>query len=87
LSADPKTPLRQILARTESVQLGQSFMALAQAGEEKGNFEPRLAGALETIEKYRKQNKSFKTVEEQRQYLREFGGNTGRENPRSVGMV
>jgi len=87
LSADPKTPLRQILARTESVQLGNCFMALAQAGEEKGNFEHRLAGALETIERYRKQGKSFKTVEEQRQYLREFGGNAGRENPRSVGMV
>jgi DNA primase len=87
LSADPKTPLRQILARTESVRLGQCFMELAQAGEEKGNFEPRLAGALETIEQYRKQGNAFGTVEEQRQHLRRFGDNAGRENPRSVGMV
>jgi DNA primase len=87
LSADTKAPLRQVLARTESVKLGKCFMELAQAGEEKGNFESRLAGALETIERYRKRNKSFATVEEQRRYLRRFGGNTGRENPHSVGMT
>jgi DNA primase len=87
LNADTKAPLRQVLARTESVKLGKCCMELAQAGEEKGNFESRLAGALETIERYRKRNKSFGTVEEQRQYLRRFGGNTGRENPHSVGMV
>jgi DNA primase len=87
LNSDTKAPLRQILARTESVELGKCCMELAQAGEEKGNFESRLAGALETIERYRKRNKSFGTVEEQRQYLRRSGGNTGRENPHSVGMI
>ncbi len=87
LSADPKAPLRQVLARMESVQLSNCCMELAQAGEEKDNFEPRLAGALETIERYRKQDKMFGTVEEQRQYLRRFGGSAGRENPRSIGMV
>jgi len=87
LNVDTKAPLRQVLARTESVKLGKCCMELAQAGEEKGNFQSRLAGALETIERYRKRNKSFGTVEEQRQYLRRFGGNTGRENPHSVGMI
>ena len=87
LNADTKAPLRQVLARTESVKLGKCCMELAHAGEEKGNFESRLAGALETIERCRKRNKSFGTVEEQRQYLRRFGGDTGRENPHSVGMV
>ncbi len=89
LSTDINTPLRQILARTESLQLSKCFMELAQAGEEKGNFQARLAGALDTIERYKgqKQDKSFKTVEEQRQYLRRFSENNGRENPHSVGMV
>jgi hypothetical protein len=87
LNADTKATLRQVLARMESVKLGNCCMELAQTGEEKGNFESRLAGALETIERYRKRNKSFGTVEEQRQYLRRFGGDTGRENPHSVGMI
>ena len=87
LCTDTNASLRQVLARMESVRLSNCCMELAQAGEEKGNYESRLAGALETIERYRKQNKSFRTVEEQRQYLRRFGGSAGRENPRSVGMV
>jgi DNA primase len=89
LSADVNTPLREILARTESVQLSNCLMELVQAGEEKGNFQARLAGALDTIERYQRQqqNKSFKTVKQQRQYLRRFNENTGRENPHSVGMV
>jgi DNA primase len=89
LSADVKAPLREILARTESVQLGNCIMELVQAGEVKGNFHARLAGALDTIERYQKQqqNKSFKTVEQQKQYLRRFNDKNGRENPHSVGMV
>lgn len=89
LDKNTGTSLREILAGTESVQLGNCIMELAQAGEEKGNFQARLAGALDTIERYQKQkqNKSFKTVEQQRQYLRRFSDKTGRENPHSVGMV
>ncbi len=89
LSDDTDAPLREILARTESVQLSNCIMELVQAGEEKGNFQARLAGALDTIERQQRQrqNKSFKTVEQQRQYLRRFSENTGRENPHSLGMV
>jgi DNA primase len=85
LREDIHAPLRQILAGTESVQLGNCMMELAQAGEQKKNFEARLADALGIIE--RSQNNSFKTLEEQRQYLRRFGEDAGRENPHSVGMV
>ena len=89
LDKNTETSLREILAGTESVLLGNSIMELAQAGEEKGNYQARLAGALDTVERYRgqEQDESFETVEQQRQYLRRFSEKNGRENPHSIGMV
>jgi hypothetical protein len=89
LDKNNKTSLREILAEIESVQLGNSVMELAQTGEEKGNYQARLAGALDTVERYRGRNQDepFEEVEQQRQYLRRFGEKNGRENPHSIGMV
>jgi DNA primase len=89
LNSDVNTSLREILARAESVELGKCFMELAQVGEEKGNFESRLNGALDAIERYqaKKQNGRIEEVEDQSQYLRRIYDNTGKENPHSVGMV
>ena len=89
LDKNTETSLREILAGTESVLLGNSIMELAQAGEEKGNYQARLAGALDTVERNRgqEQDESFETVEQQRQYLRRFSEKNGRENPHSIGMV
>ena len=81
--------LKEILARTESVELGTCIMELAQAGEEKGNFEARLASALDMLEKYseHKQNLSNKTKAEHKEYLLNAYKTRGKENPHSVGMV
>jgi len=89
LNADINASLREILARTESVELGKCFMELTQAGQEKGNFQSRVSGALDTIERYGapKKNSRIKTAEEQRKYLRSLYENTGKENPHSVGMI
>lgn len=89
LDKNNKTSLREVLAEIESVQLGNSVMELAQTGEEKGNYQARLAGALDTVERYRGRNQDepFEEVEQQRQYLRRFGEKNGRENPHSIGMV
>ena len=64
-------------------------MELTQAGEEKGNFQARLTGALDVIERYQaqKQNSRIKTIEDPRQFLRKAYENTGKENPHNVGMV
>jgi len=85
LIADASASLREVLARTESVELGRCVMELAQAGQEKGNFESRLAGAMRTIERSRtpRQDSRVKTVED----LRRVYPGRGRENPHSVGMV
>jgi DNA primase len=89
LSTNVNASLREILARAESVELGSSLVELTQAGEEKGNFQARLTGALDTIERYQaqKQNIRIKTIEDQRQFLRKVYENTGKENPHNVGMV
>ncbi|UCC99282.1 MAG: DNA primase [Phycisphaerales bacterium] len=91
LDADANASLNQILARTESVELGNCMMELAQAGQAKGNFELRLAGAMETIARYaapgQEQADRAGTVEDQRQYLRRIHQDKGRENRHSVGMV
>ncbi len=89
LDNDMEASLSRILAQTESVELGKSLVELFQIGEEKGNFQSRLKGALDTIERYRarKQNGQIKTIKDQKQFLRKVYENTTKENPHNVGMV
>jgi len=81
--------LREILAKTGSTKLSNCLMELVQTGEDKGNYESRLIGALETIDRYkmRKQNNSIKTIKDQKEYLHKLQESKGKENPHSVGMV
>jgi hypothetical protein len=89
LNAEPKPSLADMLARVESVELGECLVQLAQAGEEKGNFHARLIGALNAIERYqaRRKKSRIKEVEDKRQFLRRVHENTGKENPHNMGMV
>jgi DNA primase len=89
LNAEPKPSLAEMLARVESIELGECLVQLAQAGEEKGNFHARLTGALDAIERYqaRRKKSRIKEVEDKRQFLRRVHENTGKENPHNVGMV
>ena len=88
LETDGDAALSAVLARTESVELGNCVMELAAAGEQKGNFEARLAGALGTMERCRRQrqNGRAESVEDPKEYLRKVREQAGR-NPHSVGMV
>ena len=81
--------LAEILAATESVEIGSSLVQLTQAGEEKGNFHSRLTAALDTIERHiaKKKNSRIETTEDKKQFLRRVYENTGKENPHNVGMV
>ena len=89
LSSDIDTSLAEILARAESVELGECITELSRAGEEKGNFQSRLAGALQAIERHlaERQKDDFKAVGDQKEFLRCIYNNTGKENPHNVGMV
>ncbi|MHC4645163.1 MAG: DNA primase [Planctomycetota bacterium] len=89
LAAEPQASLATILARSESVQLGSVIVRLAQTGEEKANFESRLAGALEAIERYQAQQARTKvgTTKDHELFLRQFSENTPKRNPHNVGMT
>ncbi|MHC4459133.1 MAG: hypothetical protein ACYS0I_18995, partial [Planctomycetota bacterium] len=67
LTKNPHANLAQILAKAESVELGQCIVQLAQTGEEKGNFQARLTGALNVIQRYKTKIKKpeIKTIEDQ----------------------
>jgi hypothetical protein len=64
-------------------------MELVQAGDEKGNFQARLSGALDTIQRYLAQERSnqVEAVDDRLKYLRSICENTSKENPHSVGMM
>ncbi len=89
LEAGGDAPLNQVLARVESVELGNCVTELAQAGQEKGNFESRLAAAMETIARYQapKQDRDGGAAQDDSEYLRRKHDDAGRQNRHSVGMV
>ena len=89
LDAGAEVSLNQILARVESVELGNCITELAQAGLEKGNFESRLADAMKTIARYQaqKQSSGLKAEENESEFLRSKHKNAGGQNRHIVGMV
>jgi DNA primase len=88
LSTCPETSLAEILARAESPEAGSLIVELAQSGEAKGNFESRLAGALDAICRHQTQTRKseIKTIDG-RQFLRCYLENTAKQNPHSTGMT
>jgi len=89
ISAKTDVSLTAVLAKAESVELGSAVVELAHAGEEKGNFQARLTGALDVIRRHRQQRKKveIKTIKDQTRFLRRVCENTGKQNPHNVGMV
>ena len=89
LSSEPEAPLATVLAKAESVELGECIVEMAQVGEEKGNFQRRLTGALEAIRRYRAQRKNgdISAIKDQTQFLRRVYENTEKENRHNVGMT
>ena len=89
LDSDINASLKEILARTDSVELGNCIMELAAAGQRKGNFESSLAGALAAFGRYqnRQQEGRIEAIEDRRQHLRRMHVNKERENPHNVGMI
>ncbi|UCC21426.1 MAG: DNA primase [Planctomycetota bacterium] len=89
LSEKPAATLAEVLARAESTEAGSVIVQLAQTGEEKGNFELRLSGALEAVKSAEEQKKKsrVKPTEDQINFLRSFSESATRRDPRNVGMV
>jgi DNA primase len=89
LSADIDAPLKAVLAKAESVELGKCIAELADAGQQKGNFEIRLAGALDVLQRYdaQKEKDRVKAAQDQIGFLRCVHKHTGKQNRHNVGMV
>ena len=89
LSSDPNASLTQILAKVEDVSLGNCIVELAQTGAQKGNFETRLAGALDVIQRLQQRKKIDKgtTAKAQDRFLRDVREAAAKQNPHSIGMV
>jgi len=89
LSETPDASLQQILAAVESPQLSSCLVQLQQQGQQKGNFQPRLAAALQLIERHRDLPPAAPGAEPemQRQFLRELTQKLSDENRHSIGMV
>ncbi len=86
---DADALLPAVLAKTESAEVSGLIVELAQAGEEKGNFQYRLTGALDAMQRYQQQRKKseLRPIEDQTQFLRRVCENIGKQNPHNVGMV
>jgi hypothetical protein len=89
LDADTDASLTAVLAKAESVETGGLIVKLAQDGEEKGNFESRLTGALDVIlrQQAQKRKNEIKAIEDQTRFLRCVFENTGKQNPHNLGMT
>ena len=49
IQSDEDFSLSRVLARAESVEIGERIVELQRVGEKKGNYHPRLMDALETL--------------------------------------
>ena len=89
LNEKPSVSLTEILARVESVEAGNLVVELAESGEKKGNFQTRLNGALEALQQYQqhKEKSDIKSIKDEKKFLERFIKNTGRRNPRNMGMT
>jgi len=89
LSTHADATLKTILAKAESIELSKCIAELADAGEQKGNFERRLAGALDVLQQYeaRKEKDRAKAAHDQTGFLRCVHKHTGKQNRHNVGMV
>jgi len=89
LSSDPDASLKQVLAKAEDVSLGSCIVELAQVGAGKGNFESRLTGALDVIQRLQQRKKIDKdaAVKAQTRFLRDVRKTAAKQNPHSIGMT
>jgi len=89
LKTESEASLARIMANAESVEAGRVIVELALRGEEKGNFNARLKGALEAVQRYLSEQKKteIKTMDDSTQFLRRFSEHTEKRNPHNIGMV
>ena len=89
LENDLQAPLASVLARAESIELGNLIVDLADTGQRKANFQDRLRGALEAVDRHSRQitKNRLRTADDPERTLQFYSQNASKQNPHSMGMV
>jgi DNA primase len=89
LSTGADNPVQDLINSADSVEMGTLISELMQTGQQKGNFENRLTGALESIKNFKAglTRRRITDITDDRRYLKEFAERTLKQNPRNLGMV
>jgi DNA primase len=89
IRSDEDFSLSGVLARVESVQVGERIVELQRIGEEKGNYASRLADALEVLRRRQERGGEVRTraAAAGPKVPPSVGESGGRQNPHSIGIV
>jgi DNA primase len=89
LRSEEDFALRAVLARTESVQLGDCMVELQEVGERKGNYRSRLTDALDALSRYKDRSGTIGTggTKNGSGFSGVGEGLRERRNPHSIGMT
>ncbi len=89
LSTDVDNPVQELINCADSVEMGTLVTELMETGQKKGNFEERLKGALESVERFKVGSRKSRITDitDHERYLKEFAESTLKQNPRNLGMV
>jgi len=89
IRSDEDYSIGGLLARTESVQLGNCLMELQAVGERKGNYESRLADSLKVLHRYFARGQTVRTDRTQTKgsIVEPRKKSVDRRNPYSIGLT
>lgn len=89
IGSDEDFSLGRVLARVESVEMGERIVELQRVGEEKGNYHSRLVDALAILRPRREQAGSVRTTETAgpADATPAAGEPRRRQNPHSIGIT
>ncbi len=88
LRSDGDFSLSGLLARIESVSLAEALVELQAAGEKKGNYAPRLTGALAVLRRHPRDSQTIEVAREKDEAgdVERAGEFHSRRNPHSLGI-
>jgi len=88
LSSNPHISLKELLVNIDSTELANAITSLAETGEKKGNYQPRLDGALETLNWYREKAKTGQiSSKNDPEYLKQVFQNSLKQKRPNIGMI